>query len=133
MGLEPATSGVTGRARAVTIPLKWRGGRCERPPPCARTYARGDNPRGVSDHSPMPRYRLRSRYGIDADAIVVGFIESFGRWHGAEVAAHAIVHMDSEDIRFLEDPEGAVPVRRRRSPPAGGRGDRQQLAGAALR
>jgi glycosyltransferase involved in cell wall biosynthesis len=46
---------------------------------------------------------LRGRYGIDAGAIVVGFIGTFGRWHGAEVLAQAIARLGAEDLDFLAE------------------------------
>lgn len=44
---------------------------------------------------------LRARYGIPPDAVVVGFIGTFGRWHGAEVLARAIVEL-AADREWLE-------------------------------
>jgi glycosyltransferase involved in cell wall biosynthesis len=36
------------------------------------------------------RHAVRARYGIAADAVVVGFVGTFGQWHGADVLAQAI-------------------------------------------
>jgi glycosyltransferase involved in cell wall biosynthesis len=44
---------------------------------------------------------LRARYGLPPDAVVVGFIGTFGRWHGAEVLARAIVEL-AADREWLE-------------------------------
>jgi len=49
---------------------------------------------------------VRARLGLPSDAIVVGFIGTFGPWHGAEVLAKAAVlwvasSRDAQNIRFL--------------------------------
>jgi glycosyltransferase involved in cell wall biosynthesis len=44
---------------------------------------------------------LRSRYGIAPDAVTVGFIGTFGPWHGADVLAHAIRKMILEDKEWV--------------------------------
>ena len=46
--------------------------------------------------------RLRAGYGIPPDAIVVGFVGTFGAWHGAEVLARAIALIAGDDRGFLE-------------------------------
>jgi glycosyltransferase involved in cell wall biosynthesis len=47
------------------------------------------------------RSSLRARYDIPADALLVSFVGTFGRWHGAEVLARAAVELASADIYFL--------------------------------
>jgi glycosyltransferase involved in cell wall biosynthesis len=58
---------------------------------------------------PGARVALRARHGLSPDAMVVGFVGTFGRWHGATVLAAAIKKMvghdrdwlEQEDVRFL--------------------------------
>lgn len=45
---------------------------------------------------------LRGRYGIDARAVVVTFVGTFGQWHGAEVLAKAIRKMIDSHRPWLE-------------------------------
>jgi glycosyltransferase involved in cell wall biosynthesis len=45
--------------------------------------------------------RVRATHGIEADAIVVGFVGTFGLWHGAEVLARAIARIAADDVAFL--------------------------------
>jgi len=47
------------------------------------------------------RDALRRRYGILPPATVVGFIGTFGQWHGAEVLARAIALLHSQDGEWL--------------------------------
>lgn len=57
---------------------------------------------------------LRARHGLDADDVVVTFVGTFGRWHGAEVLARAIRSLVDGDrdwlvrrrVRFLFVGEG---------------------------
>jgi glycosyltransferase involved in cell wall biosynthesis len=52
------------------------------------------NPNGVDPERFNPGVdgsEVRRRYGIAADDVVVGFIGTFGAWHGAEVLAEAFV------------------------------------------
>jgi len=62
------------------------------------------NPNGVDPD----RYRpdvdgraVRARYAL-GDRVVVGFIGTFGPWHGAEVLARAFVKMLGEDARLAD-------------------------------
>jgi glycosyltransferase involved in cell wall biosynthesis len=45
---------------------------------------------------------LRSRYGIDRDAVVATFVGTFGQWHGAEVLARAVRLLADNDAEWLE-------------------------------
>jgi glycosyltransferase involved in cell wall biosynthesis len=45
---------------------------------------------------------LRSRLGIAADALVVGFVGTFGQWHGVNILARAIRQLVESDTRWLE-------------------------------
>lgn len=54
------------------------------------------NPNGVDAdiyHPDVDGAPLRQRYGIRADEIVIGFIGTFGRWHGVEVLADAFARL----------------------------------------
>jgi glycosyltransferase involved in cell wall biosynthesis len=53
--------------------------------------------------TPEQRDELRARYGIPADALVVGFIGTFGQWHGVEVLARAIARLAREERARLVD------------------------------
>ena len=66
------------------------------------------NPNGVDPD----RYRpdvdggaVRERYGL-RDAVVVGFIGTFGPWHGAEVLARAFVKLRRRTIRRARSASG---------------------------
>lgn len=48
------------------------------------------------------RRAVRRRHGIPDDAIVVGFLGSFGLWHGVEVLARAIRRLVEQDYEWLE-------------------------------
>ena len=48
------------------------------------------------------RDRLRGHLEIPADALVVGFIGTFGQWHGVDVLARAIVQLVEEDTARVE-------------------------------
>jgi glycosyltransferase involved in cell wall biosynthesis len=50
---------------------------------------------------PTDRRMLRSDLGIPSDAVVVGFIGTFGRWHGVDVLARAIRQMVTIDDEWL--------------------------------
>ena len=64
------------------------------------------SPDAMSQHE---RSALRRRLDIPEDAIVAGFIGTFGQWHGVDVLARAIVRLADEDpslfvnegLRFL--------------------------------
>jgi len=45
---------------------------------------------------------LRHRYGIADDALVAGFIGTFGQWHGVEFLAECIRDLVHDDIGWLE-------------------------------
>ncbi|MCK5233187.1 MAG: glycosyltransferase family 4 protein [Candidatus Aenigmarchaeota archaeon] len=50
------------------------------------------NPNGVDSatfNQNINDHKLRKKYKIPKNAVVIGFIGTFGRWHGAEVFAHA--------------------------------------------
>ena len=46
---------------------------------------------------------LRKRYGIREDALVVGFIGTFGQWHGVEFLAECIRDLVRGDSAWLEE------------------------------
>ncbi|HEX7958596.1 MAG TPA: glycosyltransferase family 4 protein, partial [Terriglobales bacterium] len=45
---------------------------------------------------------LRAQYGISPQAIVIGFLGTFGQWHGVEVMAHAIRLLAEKSRNFLD-------------------------------
>lgn len=45
---------------------------------------------------------LRDRHGIPHDALVVGFIGTFGQWHGVEFLAECIRDLVRDDIEWIE-------------------------------
>jgi glycosyltransferase involved in cell wall biosynthesis len=45
---------------------------------------------------------LRHRYGIDPADLLITFVGTFGRWHGAEVFAHAIANLCDNDAKVVE-------------------------------
>jgi len=47
--------------------------------------------------------QLRKQYRIAPDAIVVGFIGTFGQWHGVDVLAQAIRKLYEQQQRWLEE------------------------------
>lgn len=54
------------------------------------------NPNGVDPDKYRPDIdgrRVRKKYGIEEAAIVIGFIGTFGAWHGAELLASAYVNV----------------------------------------
>lgn len=48
------------------------------------------------------RLALREKYGVPADACVVGFIGTFGMWHGVEFLAECIRDLVSSDVAWIE-------------------------------
>jgi glycosyltransferase involved in cell wall biosynthesis len=50
--------------------------------------------------SESERAQLRRRYGIAPDATIIGFIGTFGPWHGADIFAHAIckILLDHQEL-----------------------------------
>ena len=47
------------------------------------------------------RAELRERHGIAADALVAGFIGTFGQWHGVDILARSIVQLGTDDPSFF--------------------------------
>lgn len=45
---------------------------------------------------------IRARHGIPADAMVLGFIGTFGRWHGVDVFCEAIRHLAQDRREWLD-------------------------------
>jgi glycosyltransferase involved in cell wall biosynthesis len=43
---------------------------------------------------------MRRRHGIERDRVVLGFVGSFGPWHGAPILAHAFTHAAARDDRL---------------------------------
>lgn len=46
--------------------------------------------------------KLRARYGIPPDALVVGFLGTFGQWHGIEIMGNAIRLLAEQNRSLLE-------------------------------
>ena len=53
--------------------------------------------------SASDRAEVRRRYQIAPDALVVGFIGTFGRWHGVDVLAYSIRKLYDEQRQWLEE------------------------------
>ncbi|HKW78841.1 MAG TPA: glycosyltransferase, partial [Candidatus Limnocylindria bacterium] len=47
------------------------------------------------------RAALRSRYGISTEDVVVTFVGTFGRWHGAEILADAVRRLVGDNAAWL--------------------------------
>jgi glycosyltransferase involved in cell wall biosynthesis len=47
-------------------------------------------------------FALKDRHGIPRDALVVGFIGTFGQWHGVEFLAECIREMVRDDLDWVE-------------------------------
>jgi glycosyltransferase involved in cell wall biosynthesis len=47
--------------------------------------------------------RLRAKYGIGKNEVLLTFIGTFGQWHGIEVLAEAIGQLIDEDIQWLKE------------------------------
>ena len=45
---------------------------------------------------------LLSQYGIEEDEIVIGFVGTFGRWHGADILAKSLVHLSQHYHQWLK-------------------------------
>lgn len=45
---------------------------------------------------------LKDRHGVPQDALVIGFIGTFGQWHGVEFLAECISDMIRDDIDWIE-------------------------------
>ena len=95
------------------------------------------NPNGVDPDRYSPDVDgsvVRRRLGLD-DAVVVGFIGTFGPWHGAETLAHAFVklrasHSDLKSrVRLLLIGDGATLAEVRRILSAGGAGGASVFTG----
>jgi glycosyltransferase involved in cell wall biosynthesis len=95
------------------------------------------NPNGVDTDAYRPDLdgsRVRARYGL-GDALVIGFIGTFGPWHGAEVLAEAFVRLlaarprDRERLRLLWIGDGASLPRVREIVLSGGVADRCVFTG----
>ena len=52
--------------------------------------------------SPAELAQLRERHGIPRDALVVGFIGTFGQWHGVDFLAARIAELVAEERAWLE-------------------------------
>lgn len=50
---------------------------------------------------PEEKEALRREYGIPADAQVIGFVGTFGQWHGIDVLAEAIGRLVDEEAQWL--------------------------------
>lgn len=64
------------------------------------------NPNGVNPDMYYPEVEgitIRKKYGIPSDKIVVGFIGTFGAWHGADILAEAFVQAlkSNQNIHLL--------------------------------
>ncbi len=64
------------------------------------------NPNGVDPekfHPGISGAEVRKKYNIPESAIVVGFISTFGRWHGADILARAAreIVKGNKDVYFL--------------------------------
>jgi glycosyltransferase involved in cell wall biosynthesis len=45
---------------------------------------------------------VRARYGIPTDAVIIGFIGTFGQWHGVDFLARCIQELVRDDLRWIE-------------------------------
>lgn len=93
-------------ALVVTVSDVLRDELLERGVPPERVVA---HPNGVDPERYTPslldadeRTELRERHGIVANALVAGFIGTFGQWHGVDVLARAIVRLADESPALLE-------------------------------
>jgi glycosyltransferase involved in cell wall biosynthesis len=96
------------------------------------------NPNGVDPDRFDParfaaiRPRVRSNLGASEDSVLVGFVGTFGPWHGADVLAEAICRVPDQtyDLRFLFIGEGPGSERVSDILRNGGRLDRVAFTGA---